>query len=137
MAALSAAATLASTVSGRRRGSCRSRVRDRVAESVVKLPHDIHLERTVLAAVASPHRYRLRALNEIGADVFYDGYHQRIVSALRAGTSLSDADNAYVDLVSHTAWPLCRGYIERLHDLADRRARALRLVRELEDLATV
>jgi hypothetical protein len=96
--------------------------------------HDVQLERTVLAAIASPHRYRLRALDEIGAECFYDGRHARIVSALRADAPMIAPDHRYVDDVVAHAWPLCRGHLERLRDLADRRARFRTLVRQLNEL---
>jgi hypothetical protein len=88
----------------------------------------------VLSAIAAPYRYRLRALDDLGAECFYDGRHARIVAALRAGTELPAPDLEYLDRALATAWPLCRGHIERLRELTRRREVALDLVRQLEEV---
>jgi hypothetical protein len=99
-----------------------------------RLPHDLDVERTVVAAIASPHRYRSAALDELGPDAFYDGRHVRVVTALRQRTPMSRADHAYLDWTLATAWPLCNRHLGELHDLTRRRAQALELVHQLDEV---
>jgi hypothetical protein len=102
---------------------------------VKRLPHDFELERSVLAELVEP-LHRLHALDEIGVGAFHDGRHRRIFTALRDHAPLSAADHKYLDGCVAYAWPLCRGAIERLEELARRRALALDLLRELDKVLT-
>jgi hypothetical protein len=89
---------------------------------VSALPHDVELERAVLAELVDPLHPGLLRL-DFDESAFYVYRHQRIGAALLDGYDLTPGDVDYLAEATSYAHPLVRGDLDRFLDLARRRAR--------------
>jgi hypothetical protein len=98
-----------------------------------RLPFDRDVERVVLAELADP-LHQVAALRTVTPSMFLDGRHQRILAARRAGETLVDDDQAYLEDCVRYAAPLTAGTLAAFTRVAQARARVLALVGEIDEI---